>query len=125
MEDVGRSFRRKGEVRARRLTQPVDWTTDRGDVLHGKPGDWWVTSPDGAVRSVTPREFEASYQLIEGERYERFGVFRARPVSAVEKVQTLEGPATAYPGDWIVTGPNGNSWPVPDQVFRSGYEPLD
>lgn len=123
MGDAVRRFRRRGEVRARQLTEPVDWVSARGDVLHGSVGDWLVTSADGAVRTVTPAEFDCSYSHINADRYERLGAVQARRAITRERVETLEGPATAYAGDWIVTGPNGNSWPVPDSVFQSGYEP--
>lgn len=116
-------FQRKGEVKATRLTEQLRWRTERGDELHGETGDWLVTGPGGVRRTVSGEEFAHSYELIEGDRYARVGVFRARQVAEHESVQTLEGAATAEPGDWVVTGPNGNSWPVPDQVFRAGYEP--
>lgn len=125
MADAGRKFQRKGEVQARQLSEPVDWTTERGDVLHGELGDWWVTSPDGAVRTVAAADFAETYAHIEGDRYQRFGVFQARRAVEVEVIPTPEGTATAHPGDWVVTDPNGNSWPVPDPVFRAGYQPVD
>lgn len=80
-----------------------------------------MTGPDGSTRTVTPAEFAHWYQLIAGERYRWLGSVRARRAVAVKVIVTLEGAATARPGDWVVTGPNGNSWPVPDEVFRAGY----
>jgi hypothetical protein len=37
-------------------------------------------------------------------------------------VATLEGDAKPEPGMWIVTD-GDNSWRVPDEEFRRGYEP--
>ena len=48
----------------------------------------------------------------------------AHQVSTPVTVSTLEGVARAEPGDWIVTAPDGSSWPVPDEVFRRSYEPV-
>jgi hypothetical protein len=39
-------------------------------------------------------------------------------------VDTLEGPAVANEGDWLVTAntPRGEQWIVFDEVFRATYE---
>ena len=116
-----RRFRRVGEVTAHRLDAPVEWTTSSSDNMRGEAGDWWVEGPEGVFRTVTDREFAATYEPLGDGRYRRFGVMTARQVDAEELVETLEGPTRALPGMWIVTGPNGNSWPVPDEVFRQGY----
>jgi hypothetical protein len=39
-------------------------------------------------------------------------------------IQTLEGPMTASPGDWIVTGVKGEKYAVKDDIFRQTYEPV-
>lgn len=125
MSQSGRRYQRRGEVHARRLEQDMDWTTDLGDPLHGEAGHWVVTKADGKVHTVTPEAFAASYARIEGDRYQRVGVFQARQATETETIATLEGPATAAPGYWVVTDTDGNSWPVPDETFRAGYEPID
>jgi hypothetical protein len=59
--------------------------------------------------------------------------FRKRPVvvNAVRYtgqrkrvIQTLEGPMTASPGDWIITGVKGEKYAVKDDVFQQTYEPV-
>lgn len=109
-----RRFRRAGMVTARQLPEPRDWVTKAGDTLHGKAGDWLVEGPDGAERTVADEKFRASYEEIAPGQYRRVGVVTARQVSAGESVATLEGSATARPGDWVVTDAGGDSWPVPD-----------
>lgn len=123
-QDGAAQFRRRGQVSAQQLDGPKQWRTEGGDVLQAQAGDWWVVSDDGVGRSVTPDEFQISYTLASPGRYRRVGIVTARQAEDREVVETLEGPATAEPGMWVVTGPNGNSWPVPDDVFRRGYEPL-
>lgn len=118
-------FRRLGQVRAERLTRPLEWTTAHGDMLHGEVGDWIVTALDGSnERTVKPAAFEKTYEPVGDGIYRRTGVVRAYQVDASTAVATLEGEARAEVGDWIVTDDQGNSWPVPDDVFRQGYEPL-
>jgi hypothetical protein len=40
-------------------------------------------------------------------------------------IQTLEGPLTAKPGDWIITGVNGEQYPCKPDVFEKTYEPIE
>jgi len=44
--------------------------------------------------------------------------------SASLVIDTLEGPLIAQPGDWILTGPEGEQWPCRDDIFRQTYEPM-
>lgn len=117
-----RTFRRIGTVIAERLSEARTWVTQYGDELHGKAGDWLVTDDKGVERTVSSNEFPKLYEALPDGTYSRTGTVTARQADITEMVKTLEGTATAAPGDWIVTAPDGSSWPVPDAVFRSGYE---
>lgn len=37
-------------------------------------------------------------------------------------IRTLEGDMKAEPGDWIITGVNGEQWPVKKDIFEKTYE---
>ncbi|MBT0771745.1 hypothetical protein KIH74_22585 [Kineosporia sp. J2-2] len=37
-------------------------------------------------------------------------------------IDTLEGGHTVCPGSWIVTGVEGERWPVKDSIFQATYE---
>lgn len=58
--------------------------------------------------------------------------FRKRPV-VVEAFQidypmvihTLEGDMRADPGDWIITGVNGEQYPCKPDIFEKTYEPAE
>jgi hypothetical protein len=59
--------------------------------------------------------------------------FRKRPVvveayryrgRTPKKIQTLEGPMTAMPGDWIIIGVAGEKYSCKDAIFRRTYEPV-
>lgn len=41
------------------------------------------------------------------------------------KVETLEGVMTASPGDWIITGINGEKYPCKPEIFEKTYSPVD
>lgn len=40
-------------------------------------------------------------------------------------VYTLEGPLLVSPGDWIITGVNGEKYPCKPDVFEKTYEPVE
>lgn len=57
--------------------------------------------------------------------------FRKKPVvieaykTDVEiTIETLEGKMTASPGDWIITGVNGEQYPCKPDIFEKTYEPV-
>ncbi len=58
--------------------------------------------------------------------------FRKKPViiDAIQtdievKIETLEGTMTARPGDWIITGVNGEKYPCKQDIFEKTYEPVE
>lgn len=57
------------------------------------------------------------------------GKFRKKPIvvdayqTDVEVIiHTLEGPLTARPGDWIITGISGEQYPCKPDIFEKTYE---
>jgi hypothetical protein len=41
------------------------------------------------------------------------------------RINTLEGPIWARPGDWIIRGVDHELYPCKDHIFRATYEPAD
>lgn len=114
-------FRRTGIVRARRLHAHQPWTRQTGEQLHGDAGDWRVLDEGGDERTVRDTEFRLSHEPVSGDRWRRIGIFRAWQVGETQILRTLEGRATADPGDWIVEGHRGERWPVRDSQFQHSY----
>ncbi|WP_267618288.1 hypothetical protein [Gordonia bronchialis] len=117
-----RVFQRRGEVAAERIVDTWTWTTDDGDVMTARPGDWRVSDDAGSVRSVAAEVFDASYEQVGPGRYRRIGMFRARQATHEEVISTGEGNTTAHAGDWVVEGSAGEQWPVPSAKFDATYE---
>jgi len=44
------------------------------------------------------------------------------PMDAYWWIDTLEGKMSVQEGDWIVTGVNGEHWPVKPDIFAETYE---
>lgn len=40
-------------------------------------------------------------------------------------VKTLEGDMIAQPGDWIITGVEGEKYPCKNEIFKKTYEPAN
>lgn len=40
-------------------------------------------------------------------------------------IDTLEGKMKASPGDWIITGVNGEKYPCKPDIFEKTYTPID
>lgn len=40
-------------------------------------------------------------------------------------IETLEGGHNVCPGDWIITGVQGERYPCKDEIFRQTYEPAE
>jgi hypothetical protein len=119
--DGAASFHRIGEVRARRLTAGTTWRNLAGDEFTGVAGDWLIVDDDGHERTVRDSEFQASHVLVAGDRWRRTGRVLAWQVTESTSVRTLEGRATAQPGEWIIQGPRGERWPVREEHFARGY----
>ena len=41
------------------------------------------------------------------------------------EIETLEGIMYASPGDWIITGVNGEKYPCKPDIFEKTYEPVN
>jgi hypothetical protein len=114
-------FQRVGTVKAKRLNSRRWWTRRYGDWLSGDPGDWWVLDGNGDERTVRDKVFRASHERLGPGRWRRTGTYRAWQVSEDLVLRTMEGKATAQPGDWVVEGHHGERWPVSDDQFRRTY----
>lgn len=58
--------------------------------------------------------------------------FRKKPVvidayqtEVTVEIQTLEGTMRADPGDWIITGVNGEQYPCKPDIFEKTYERVE
>ena len=115
-------FERVGVVQARQLQARRRWTRRSGDELAGDPGDWRVVDEANDERTVRDLDFRASHEPLGGDQWRRTGTYSAWQVSGKLVIRTMEGPAVAQAGDWIVEGHRGQRWPVTDEQFRRTYK---
>ena len=82
-----------------------------------------VTSPNSAMAHLIRYREEGRTTMPQ---------FRKKPV-VIEAVRqsgafvthTMEGTLEGQPGDWLITGVQGEQYPCSDAVFRKTYEPAD
>ncbi|MGV0643095.1 hypothetical protein ABQE44_06770 [Mycolicibacterium sp. XJ2546] len=116
-------FRRTGQVVAEQRDSAWTWTTGSGEIMRAEAGDWAVRDAEGGDWwSVRDDIFRDTYQHIGGDRWQRRGVVKARPAEDGETVTTLEGPARAAYGDWVVQGEQGEQWVMPGEQFTRRYD---
>lgn len=121
---VWQPFTRVGTVNAQQRSKPWTWRSQSGQTMQADAGDWEVQT-DGETWSVRDDIFQATYEHVDGIQWRRRGNVLARPARPGETIETLEGPATAADGDWVVRGANGEEWPVPAQDFAQRYTELE
>ncbi|WP_245830286.1 hypothetical protein [Mycobacterium numidiamassiliense] len=117
---IWQSFARVGTVAAEQRSAPWTWTSDSGHTMRAGAGDWAVQE-DGKTWSVRDDIFRETYEPTGDGRWQRKGRVQARPAYPGETVNTLEGPAAAAEGDWVVRGSTGEQWPVPGDEFARRY----
>lgn len=52
-------------------------------------------------------------------------VIEAERITSPTVIHTLEGDMLGRPGDWLITGVNGERYPCKDEIFRKTYVPVE
>lgn len=95
---------------------------------------YWEVYPVGRDEDVGrcgADEVEKLLELI-ADRRNVASKFRKKPIvieayqtEQAMTIRTLEGDMKAKPGDWIITGIQGEQYPCDDSIFRAIYEPIN
>lgn len=122
-ENSWRTYRRRGEVHARRRDREWTWAA-QGQVLTADAGDWDISDDQGRRWSAKDDVFRATYELVGVDRWRRTGTVRARPAVDGERLDTSEGRYVCSADEWVVSRP-GDSWAVPAEHFAQVYTLAD
>ncbi|WP_431881844.1 PGDYG domain-containing protein [Micromonospora chalcea] len=114
----------------------MPYETWRKKPVDVQAAQWWRNGdhPEDGVGELAPDPAGGEYRRVEGavvgffrhpgypgdETHERCG----RTWHEHGWIDTLEGGHRVCPGDWIVTGVQGERWPVKPDIFRATYEPV-
>ncbi|MFT4187778.1 MAG: hypothetical protein QM621_04280 [Aeromicrobium sp.] len=119
--DNAPTYRSRTHVTTRPVEADTVWTTGNGSELTAREGDVWVSDGDEEW-SVAPDVFAATYTSDGDGRYRKTATVTAVQLTRPAIVSTLEGPAEAAAGDWLVRNVTGEHWPVPQATFERRYE---
>ena len=96
--------------------------------------DWWPIMPRDEVEKTILMILNTETEILKEMGMTKMKVrkFRKKPV-VIEAYQTnehidiktLEGIMHAEPGDWIISGVNGEQYPCKPDIFKKTYEPVE
>jgi hypothetical protein len=52
-------------------------------------------------------------------------VIEAEQIREKIEIKTREGTLYGYPGEWLITGIQGEKYPCGDEIFKATYQNLD
>lgn len=52
-------------------------------------------------------------------------IVKAERLTVARLIRTANGTVHGKPGDWLVTAPDGDQWPVADSIFKKTYEAVE
>lgn len=52
-------------------------------------------------------------------------IIEAERITDKIEINTREGTLFGYPGEWLITGIQGEKYPCGDEIFRKTYENVD
>ena len=88
--------------------------------------------PPVASNSLLPKKMairEVPHTFIQEKNVPQFSkkpvVISAVQIKEEIEIATLEGTMTGLPGDWMITGVQGEKYPCKDAIFRATYVPVD
>lgn len=67
-------------------------------------------------------DFDDSQRCVMPKYRKKPLIVEAVKLTRTVVIKTLEGEMTGNPGDWIITGVNGEQYPCKDDVFQKSYE---
>ncbi len=117
------TYRKTLPITAEQSSEPFTWTSN-GETMQANAGDWRVTQPNGKISSVTPDIFARTYEAAPNlgpNSFLKTALTHAQVLDRDVTVTTLEGAKTAQAGDYLVTGPAGEQYPVPRAEFEHMY----
>lgn len=125
---VWRSIRPAGlqdPVRAELARASGAIETRRGKLRYQAGKHYIVHYGAGDVAPVRRAIFERTYRRRDDGMYEKSPdiVLRYFTLSHAVIVETLEGPESAKPGDWIIEGVTGELWPMDARDAAGKYTP--
>ena len=117
-----RAIKKAVEIIAYQVDAPTDINNGQG-WLHANAGDWIITGTSGEQYPCADDIFRATYENVYDDVYRKVPIeVEVEQATDYGTIMTLEGLEPYEPTDWIVTGVQGEQYPVRDDVFFDIYE---
>lgn len=91
----------------------VSWMLENSPRLHSAP------TPETQASNL---KLDEEMQWTEQQYVKRPVVVEAKRMALPFTVETLEGTMTGLPGDWLITGIEGEQYPCKHEIFLKTYE---
>lgn len=91
-------------------------------ILHASINDYIITNGNDTY-PCKPDIFEKTYDYVKDDIYQKkVIVIKAYQTDEEKIIDTLEGPVIAKVGDYVVTGVNGEQYPIEEETFNNLYD---
>ncbi len=92
-----------------------------GGLQTAKIGDWLVDN-NGEVYTCDSKVFDNTYEMVSPGVYRKTVMITAELAVKSGSVNTIEGTSSYGKGDFIITNPGGDQYPVDREKFFEMYE---
>lgn len=93
-----------------------------GAMQVAKQGDWLIDN-NGEVYTCDKKVFADTYEEAGKGEYRKIATIEAERANEDGKIETLEGESEYKVGDYIVTNPGGDRYPIEQDKFENMYAP--
>jgi hypothetical protein len=94
-----------------------------GGLQVASQGDWLIDN-NGEVYTCEAKVFASTYEMVSKGQYRKTATVEAEQTTEDGTVETLEGKSGYKAGDYIVTNPGGDRYPVEKVKFEAMYQPV-
>jgi hypothetical protein len=102
-----------------------DDTTETVTPAPVTPEKTAVENPDPAIPATSTSATPDLPDPRSGREYRKTATVWAVQLQQRIEVPTLEGILTGQAGDYLCQGPNGERWPVRQEIFEGTYVPVE
>lgn len=96
-----------------------------GGPQTARRGDWLINRNGEEVYTCEADVFAETYEKVSPGVYRKTAAVEADECLADCKIDTLEGQSDCKAGDFVVTNPGGDRYPVERGIFLDIYEPME
>lgn len=94
-----------------------------GGQQEASEGDWLIDN-NGEAYTCEQKVFASTYEQVSPGVYRKTATIEAEQATEDGAIDTLEGSSKYKAGDFLVTNPGGDRYPIEHDKFVAMYEPV-